>query len=125
MNTPGVGGYVVAWLVSVLGFSAELALSMSDGAPYLLVLALSTAFAMVISLPFAGAGIELVHLACREVPAQALHVAAAGVAGACAGVLLMATGCGWLCVPLLAAPTALGRLVVVPMVWRRRAAAAR
>ncbi|UUW90973.1 hypothetical protein [Pimelobacter simplex] len=61
------------------------------------------------SLPIAIPGVLVVHLACRAVPAQWVHVAAAGLVGLAPTAMLT-----------VAAGEPLGRLVVVPLVWRRR-----
>ena len=120
INTPGAGGYVLAWLVSVLTFSGTLALLLSAMEPLVPTFLVITGYVLVVSLPVAGAGILLVHLACHEIAAQRVHVAAAGTAGAFAGALLLGFGWWWPVVPFLATTTALARLAVVPLVWRRR-----
>jgi hypothetical protein len=122
VTTPGVGGYLVAWLVSVLVcgiwlFSPD---PVTPGA------AVGAACLLApFSAPFAGLGIVAVHVACRDVPAQWVHVLAAGLAGA-------ATGAFWAVTLLFAqyqliwvvgVATAAGRLAVVPLVWLRRRAA--
>jgi len=124
-NTPGPAGYVAAWAVSVLVVTVAL-VSGLFGPPPGPVEGVGMVFALVpwvafFSLPIAVPGVLVVHLACRCVRAQWVHVAAAGLAG------LAPMGVGMLIDPgaepvlgLLAVATALGRLVVVPMVWRRR-----
>ncbi|XBB66436.1 hypothetical protein ABFU82_20335 [Nocardioides sp. WV_118_6] len=127
-NTPGPGGYALAWLVSVLLVDAAVVLGTDLGGPpagladaviALWAVGVSGAF---FSLPIAIPGVLMVHLACRAVPAQWVHVAAAGLVGlAPAVMLIVATGePPELGLALLAGSTALGRLVVVPLVWRRR-----
>lgn len=118
-NTPGPAGYLLAWWVSVVTLAVTLALGFPDSedtsfvAGFGLYLALTGA----VSLPFAAIGVLLVHVTCGRFRQQWVHVAAAGVAGFYAGVWL-----GPFVALMVAASTALGRLVVVPLVWARRAA---
>lgn len=123
-NTPGTCGYLQAWAVSVMAFSVELAVlwdddvgSLWDGFVFLVWMV------GLVSLPFGVVGILVVHFLCRAVEAQAVHVLAAGAAGwACLAVPFLVFGePGGVLVGLaVSGPTALGRLVVVPLVWDRR-----
>lgn len=124
VNTPGVGGYLLAWLVSVLAFSVELAVLWDDGTG-----GLWDGFVFLVwlvglaSLPFAAVGVPVVHFMCRAVEAQAVHVLAAGAVGWLSlGLLPVLAGDpgGVLAGLALAGPAALGRLAVVPLVWDRR-----
>lgn len=124
VNTPGVGGYLLAWLVSALAFSMELALLAGKGLGVLLDVSVAMVLLLVLlSVPFAVAGILVVHLSCRRVEAQSVHVLAAGAFGwACLGLVPLqgAEPEGFLVGLALGGPAALGRLAVVPLVWRRR-----
>ncbi|WP_215814195.1 hypothetical protein [Pimelobacter sp. 30-1] len=120
-NTPGAGGYLLAWVASVLAFSAALG-TLAGGLGMTLLVAV---YASVCSVPFAVVGILLVHFGCRGVRSQAAHVAAAGLAGAVSAIVLVGPYPEALGLALvLGSATAFGRLVVVPLVWRRRDSAA-
>ncbi|MEV5000419.1 hypothetical protein [Nocardioides sp. LML1-1-1.1] len=121
VNTPGVGGYVVAWLVSVVVFVVALLLMIGESgwppedAGYLFV------FVLLVSVPFAVPGILLVDRACRDIPSQLPHVLLAAGAGGLSGVVLFLLAPGLvLTPPVLAVATGLGRAAVVPLVWHRR-----
>ena len=123
-STPGIGGYLLAWLVSVLVFTAVLEVGLDDpvdnGFTDFVVLAWGVG---IYSLPFALVGIPVVHFLGRSVRAQSVHVLAAGAVGwACLGLLPLLAGEPEAAVLglALAGPTALGRLAVVPLVWDRR-----
>lgn len=126
VNTPGVGGYVVAWMTSVVVLALVLLVSLEPGpVPPQTVLWLLF-FLVPLSAPFACAGILLVHHVCRDEPRQSLHVLVAAAAGAMTGGLVTMVGVELVVlVPVVAAATALGRAVVIPLVWRRRREAAR
>lgn len=127
-NTPGPGGYVIAWAVSVTVFAVlfvgvasiqdGLGLGSAIGAVFVY-----GAFIACFSTPFAAVGIPAVHLLCRRVRSQWVHVLTAGFVGLLptvffAGLLQGAGGRGWfLLVPLA---TAIGRWSVVPLVSKRR-----
>ncbi|WP_436701951.1 hypothetical protein [Nocardioides sp. BYT-33-1] len=140
VTTPGVGGYLVAWLVSVLAFTLGLLpwlhMPRAEGPGWSETIV--TLYAVgIFSIPFACIGVPLVHFACREIRSQWVHVLCAGVVGwlslVVPGILFGAdpsvgdsrTGppdelfVGAL---ILGGSTALGRLAVVPLVWLRRAA---
>ncbi|UUW90972.1 hypothetical protein [Pimelobacter simplex] len=126
-NTPGPGGYVAAWAVSVLIVDLAMVLGASlfgtSPGPLELVLMVwgLVPWVALFSLPIAVPGVLIVHLVCRCVGAQWVHVAAAGLAGlAPMGVWVLLTGEAEPVLGLLAVATALGRLAVVPMVRRRR-----
>ncbi|WP_377326009.1 hypothetical protein ACFJIY_12635 [Pimelobacter simplex] len=128
-NTPGWGGYVLAWLISVAAVTVLIVnpavLRPEDGLGLLELLVFGVAagcFVAVFSVPFAAVGIAAVHFACRGVAAQTVHVAAAALAGALASVMLLPTSptvSPWSML-VLGSATGLGRLAVVPLVWRRR-----
>ncbi|HWJ12016.1 MAG TPA: hypothetical protein VNS46_21715 [Nocardioides sp.] len=117
---------MLAWLMSCLvmvGAMGHVVLLTSeapvaDAAAWVVIAA---CFVPLYSLPFALVGVPLVHLVCRRVGAQWVHVVVAGLAGllplAVAGVM---TGEWVWGVAPVGACTALGRLAVVPLVWRRR-----
>ncbi|MCL2543904.1 MAG: hypothetical protein FWE71_15775 [Nocardioidaceae bacterium] len=131
-NTPDVGGYVIAWLVSVACFSAAVAIGgLIDGGDVVTaidVLVIYGEIILMFSLPFACVGIVLVHLLCRRIPAQSVHVAAAGLVGVMPALAFATLGwdggfVAWLSgIPVA---TAIGRWSVVPLVWRRRRALSR
>ncbi len=130
-HTPGLGGYLLAWLASVLAFTWLLVMfdnaggSGPLGAPIDEFAAIAC-WVGVISVLFAPWAMPLVHYTCRNLDAQVLHVFSAGVAGAVVGVLFSLLAPGFVAfVPQLALSTVIGRVVVVPLVWWRRAAAAR
>lgn len=139
-STPGLLGYALAWIASVVAvialtggwLVAEAVVDIAAGtagADSLLVAlewtVLTGYFATFWSAPFALVGIPLVHLLCRRIGAQWVHVLAAGGAGLLPLVLMRVLVGEWeLGWALVAACTALGRLAVVPVVWRRRAAVA-
>ena len=113
VNTPGVGGYLAAWLVSVGTFAVLLALGSRTFDP--LVAGVLLVAVLVVSTPFAVVGMLAVHFLCRHVGAQWVHVVAAGVAGFvafCWVNLLLGV--------LVGGATAFGRASVVPMVDERR-----
>ncbi|HWU20187.1 MAG TPA: hypothetical protein VN088_01580 [Nocardioides sp.] len=128
-NTPGPGGYLIAWVVSVVSFGVLLALwGLAAGDGELLDLAsgayLVTFFAFFYSIPFAAVGIPVVHLACRKVRAQWVHVVVAGLAGLSPMVTFMLLGGPWdvMGAPVVPVATMIGRWCVVPLVTRRRVA---
>ncbi|GAA1506444.1 hypothetical protein GCM10009788_07880 [Nocardioides humi] len=119
-NTPGIGGYLMAWLVSILALPPLLAAAFKEplGPGMAVVVGM---YAAANSVPFACIGIPVVHLACRRVRSQSIHVVAAGAVGWVSAVLLMWPDPGYTSFAIaLAGSTACGRLVVVPLVWRRR-----
>jgi hypothetical protein len=132
MNTPGVGGYVIAWAISVVGFAAcfpvaalldSVGVGPGEALAWFGVVLVLAGF---VSVPLAVAGILAVHVACRRVRAQWVHVAAAGLAGVAAIELWgRASPDVQPLAMMLGAATAFGRLAVVPLVWRRRAELAR
>jgi hypothetical protein len=119
--TPGVGGYVLAVVVSWLAFLAPLVVVLG---PYVVVAAL---FVVVVGTPVGIVGAVLTHLACRDARSQGTHVVVAGLCGfalmlVLAGhleaddaraVLLLATWVG--------AAAAVGRASVIRLVPARRA----
>ena len=131
-STPGLTGYLAGWAVSCLvmiGGSAGIALADPSADQPLLdalaVLALGSFWVPMYSLPFALVGIPLVHLACRRVDAQWVHVVAAGAAGLLPMVLVRQMTGEWIGgFALIALCTAAGRLAVVPIVRQRRDSAA-
>lgn len=116
-NTPGPAGYLLAWWVSLVAVGLGLTLAFPEEARWWARFAIYLVATAGISLPLAAIGVLLVHVACGRFSQQWVHVAAAGVAGFYAGVWL-----GPFVALMVAASTALGRLVVVPLVWARRAA---
>lgn len=119
VNTPGVGGYLVAWATSVVTLATLLVMDFELGPPESVVWILM--FLTPTSIPFAVAGTFLVHHVCRGAPQQWRHVLAATAAGAMAGGFVALGDMGpVVLVPMAAASTALGRTVVIPVVWLRR-----
>lgn len=101
-NTPGLGGYLAAWAVSIVVFAY---------------------YASFFSVPFAAVGIPLVHLACRKADAQWVHVLVAGAVGLLPMIVFGFAGDPTaLGAPLVPVATAIGRWSVVPLVDRRRRA---
>lgn len=128
-NTPGPGGYLLAWGVSaafpgLVIAGAGLVAGQTSFVDAVSIGYLYSFFTMMASVPFACVGIPLVHLACRRVRCQAVHVLAAGLAGALPVVVLSLVVGRWIGLDdgLIFIPfaTALGRLSVVPLVHRRR-----
>jgi hypothetical protein len=127
--TPDVLGYLAAVAMSVVVADLGLVAVQLAGEPVeaLVVwgpvaLLLGLAYVAVPALVVAPLGVLAVHLACRRVTAQWVHVAAAGLAGAVAGVAVQPLMAGvdglerapWL-VLVLAVAAATGRLAAVPM----------
>lgn len=121
VNTPGPGGYLFAWAVSVVAFAVLLLVALEpDPVPPQTVVWILV-FLTPMSAPFAVAGTLFVHCTCRDTQQQWRHVLAATAAGAMAGGLVSLVNVGLVVlVPMLAASTGLGRLAVVPVVQRRR-----
>ena len=126
-NTPGPGGYVLAWAVSVTVcaalFSVYSALDGAVGADGMFgVFLIYGFFIAIFSIPFTLVGVALVQLACGRVAAQSVHVLAAALAGLLPLAYFSWTS-GWyagglfLIVPFA---TAVGRWSVVPLVRQRR-----
>lgn len=123
VNTPGVGGYLAAWATSVVTLAALLLEVVGPDPPETFLWLLM--FVTPLSIPFAVAGTFLVHHACHDVRQQWCHVVAAAAVGAMAGGLVALGDMGpAILVPMAAASTALGRTVVIPVVWHRRDSAA-
>jgi hypothetical protein len=121
----------LAWGVSVAVFDVLLSVDAAVAGGYsfvqwLAILAFYVQIVGWVSLPFALVGVALVHLTCRRIPSQAVHVAAAGLAGGLPWAVfrLPRRRDGLLCW-LLGVPvaTAVARWSVVPLVTRRRRAA--
>ncbi|MEV5000420.1 hypothetical protein [Nocardioides sp. LML1-1-1.1] len=126
-NTPGPGGYALAWLASVLIFGGGLVVASrptrADLDAVLIVVLVAT---LVVSIPFAVVGVLVVHVLCAPVEAQWFHVLVAGLVGYAATVVAasLSGDPDWFGIgPWLAATTALARAAVIPLVHRRRAAA--
>jgi hypothetical protein len=138
VNTPGAGGYLIAWALTCLGLSCVIAGgtavevagdSYDSGSPFsaaLGVFVLSCFFSSLMSVPFAAIGIPVVHLACRKVAAQWVHVVVAGLVGLSPFLLVSLLSGEWWWFPYgaVAPAAALGRLGVTPFVWHRRNSAA-
>lgn len=126
-NTPGAGGYVAAWLASVLAFGGGLVVAGRPAWPDLVAVVLVVlAAVLVVSIPFALVGVLVVHVLCAPVEAQWFHVLVAGLVGYAAMVVtaVLSGDPDWFGTGLwLAATTALARAAVIPLVHRRRAAA--
>lgn len=121
-HTPGLAGYLIAWLFSAallgliwpftVGAEAE---DLGDAWQAVFV------YGLLFSVPLAPPGIWLVHATCRHEPRQSVHVAVAGVAGVLAGcVAAIWPLAGQWAFPLaLGLSTALARALVVPLVPAR------
>lgn len=121
INTPGLGGYVLAWASSVVVLAVALLLMLEPEPVAPAVVVWILVFLVPASGPFAVAGVLLVHHVCRDEHRQWLHVLAAGAAGAMAGGFVTLVNVGLVVlIPAIAASTALGRAVVIPLVWHRR-----
>lgn len=136
VGSPGIGGYVLAWLASavalplVLGSTvlvpggALTSMSATDVIPTLGFAVVFMTVAAVYGAPAALVGCLVVHFVCLRVGSQAVHVAAAGATGMGAGWvydtwLFQGSWDGlWL---QLAVATAIGRAVVIPLARRRAA----
>jgi hypothetical protein len=134
-GSPGVPGYVMAFVVSagVLGLMAPLSVLLSGLARGSWSLdelfygsgvgVLTATYALVYGLPAAAVGCLLVHLVCLPVGTQPVHVAMAGLTGAAAGVIYNRVvfdgfdGTLWL---QLAIATSIGRTAVIPLARRRQ-----
>lgn len=128
--SPGPGGYVLAVLVSALALGPLIAVQLLPGVvrgeetpgSLLAGMALVAIFATVLSAPIAVPGVAVVHLVCRRVRDQRVHVLVAGLVGAAAvlvwGALTGEGVDGWFSLSLGIA-TACGRAAVVPLARRR------
>jgi len=129
--TPGWDGYLVAVLVSVGLTVLALAVSiLPEGLGQALAALLAgTLYVTLFAAPTAPVGVLLVHLTCRGVRAQWVHVVAAGVAGLLTGLafqhLVVGPGSGilegWFLTLVLGLSTAAGRAAVIPLVPAVRA----
>ena len=131
--SPGVGGYLLAVVVSAAAVGLGAGASMvpdafsgrEDPGSLLTGSLLVGVVALLFAVPLAPAGVLLVHLACLRVRHQAVHVLAAGVAGAVTALVwgwVVDTGeVGGFALGLGAA-TACGRAAVAPLARRRQAA---
>lgn len=131
--TPGPGGYALAVLASHLVFTltcsvvawvgAASAWHLARPADMLAFLVVGLMYGAIPAAVLGSLGALAVHGLCRHRPCQAEHVAAAGVAGVVAGLVLwVLLGAarellGW--VPVLGLSTAIGRAAVVPLVKAR------
>jgi hypothetical protein len=124
--TPDPLGYLLAVLASVAATACALALITvfsGDWEDTFVVLILGGFYAGILAIPSAAVGVPLVHLACRNVPQQWVHVLAAGVAGVITGLVfglltdwgLFEPGLWWLLL-VLGGATAIGRASVIPLV---------
>ncbi|HWU20188.1 MAG TPA: hypothetical protein VN088_01585 [Nocardioides sp.] len=126
-NTPDPRGYLAAWAVSAAVYAAIFAIgtSLRDGTGAGTALGVFVIYGYgigAVSIPFALVGVGLVHLTCRRVRHQAVHVVAAGLAGAPPAGFMVAVdpqAGAWLWW-LIPVATAIGRASVVPLVQRRR-----
>ena len=128
---PGPAEYAVAvattLVLSAVGLDALQVLDTGSGAGRILQLAPGAVVALVyvvpVGLPLAVLGAGLVHLLCRRVRSQWVHVLAAGTAGLLAGLLVvrpLAASVDGIVHPTVlalvaAVSAALGRAAVVPL----------
>jgi len=131
-NTPGLGGYAIVLAIVVVVFSAALAIDLALlGQGRHVTLAVVTgaaAFGIVLllgSLPFVAI-LGLLHLLCRKVAPQWVHVGVAGGLGFVTGLAIPGLGIQLdgrspvLSAALLGMSFAAGRGAVIPLVVRRR-----
>jgi hypothetical protein len=93
----------------------------------LAVLVVGTVYAGIFALGAGPVGVLLVHVTCRHVEAQWVHVLAAGMAGVLTGIAfgqLVDVGSsaldGWVLTLILGISTAIGRAAVIPLARGRR-----
>ena len=129
VNTPGWLGYAAAIGISVVSYGALLGLWGGGLGGALAAAVFVPVFGWPYAVPIGVVGAAVVHLTCRGVPEQWVHVAAAAGCGVVGGALFWgwfghtaAFGMGSLMVGVAAG---LGRTAVVPLVERRRAAVER
>lgn len=131
VTTPGFGGYLVAWAVSLALVASLLPLVPpwatafdGDSGGYWSGVAFFAVFAGAASVFLAPPGLLAVHVACRGRAAQWVHVLAAGLYGLLVGILVDVGLFSWEGMTALAltmaASTATGRAVVIPLVERRQ-----
>jgi hypothetical protein len=140
VNTPTLRGYGIAYaaacvVATVALLSAEAVGSTEaygDVFGYLAVLMiygpLGAAFCLVAGIPLGVVGGTLLHLACRRIGAQWVHVATAGAVGAVGGLVYGAPVLHGLGSDLASAypvvavgiAAAAGRAAVIPLVHARR-----
>ncbi|MEO7351455.1 MAG: hypothetical protein ABIR34_12525 [Marmoricola sp.] len=123
--TPDAGGYVLAVLVSIGVTTLLLVLTditLHDLQRDLAALLVATIYVTLFALPTAPIGVLLVHLACRRVEQQSVHVLAAGLAGVLTGLCFGAwvDGVSGLADTfslslILGVATAAGRAAVIPL----------
>lgn len=127
-TTPGAGGYLLAVLVAIAVTVVLLALtwtSLASPGRFAAALVVLTVYVTVFAVPAALIGVPLVHLCCRRVEAQWVHVLVAGLAGVLTGVTFgavavrMAGGHDVASLALvLGSAAAIGRASVIPLVRR-------
>ena len=124
LHTPGLAGYLLSWLVSVLAFAILLPLftgvAPGDYAAGVFVVGY---YAALVSVVVAPIGILLVHGLCRNVAPQAVHVLVAALVGF--GLVMVfyvrEPDTETLAMALaLGTSTGVGRLAVVPLVARAK-----
>lgn len=92
-NTPGFGGYVVMFLVSLLVaptafvVGGVLLSGGDDGLGILAIWPIVAIYQLIFAIPLAAVGLPVIHLLCRRARAQWVHVL---VAGLVPGALLVA-----------------------------------
>jgi hypothetical protein len=123
-TTPGPLGYLGAVLVSIGVTASGIAVSYAPESGLLAglwVFVLAAVYSTIAALGAAPVGVLLVHLTCRKVTAQWVHVAVAGLSGVLTGLVFAVwTGDGiewgyagyW--AGLLGLATAVGRAAVIP-----------
>jgi hypothetical protein len=125
-NTPDLLGYVLAYFASAAVFAGGVGLWLEDNLVDGAITAVGVAPVIaVLGLPLGAVLMPVVHLTCRRVRAQTVHVLVAGLVGVvgCAfftrdslaldkDTLLMLAGAAF--------STAVGRAIVIPLVRARR-----
>jgi hypothetical protein len=140
VNTPALPGYLLAYAAACAVAPVALLAAESVGQTgaygdvfgYLAVLTiyepLGTAFCLLAGIPLGAVGGAMVHLVCRRIAAQWVHVAVTAAAGAVGGLLYGVPvlhaigsdlGSAYVVVALTVAAAA-GRAAVIPVVQSRR-----
>ncbi|KAA1415422.1 hypothetical protein F0U44_20735 [Nocardioides humilatus] len=129
-TTPGIDGYLLAYLISVgcvvlFVVAVEVAFEPDNAVYAPAMVVVMSAYAGVLSLPFALVGIPLVHVVASPCRTQTAQVLLTGVVT----VVLVSLGSAWILGSLLggaivgvptACATMIGRAAVIPLVTHRR-----
>jgi hypothetical protein len=143
-NTPGLGGYLLAVVISDLAMPGLLAIAalgdavahgtgdqLGDPTEWAGTLVVLATYALVFSIPFALVGVPLVHLISCRTANQLAHVVVAGAVGFTELFLLFAVPSaaqgsedgiliGWIAGAWVGTAAMVGRAAVIPLVVGRR-----